>query len=210
MTTRQAPPPRPSGQTTVGLGVLEGARERERIHTPLEREEAITPPSGTDAEQLRRADVSLLLREIHESEERSRARDEETAARVDGLITDLRGLLATQRSRDEALFSLLGIPEAMRKLEERQAITQAAVRALDTRVGYPPSTEDFARASAHDVTPEQLAKLEQDHKLGTGIWRFVMSLHLRTSSSTRVAVGVGGGGGAVLGAVLSELLRLAF
>ncbi len=202
------PPPRPSGQTTVGLGVIEG--ERARVSGPLSREEAITPPSGTDAEQLRRADVSLLLREIHASEERSRARDEETAARVDGLISDLRGLLATQRTRDEALFSLLGTPEAVRKHGEQLSTLTAAVRTLDQRIGHPPSTEDFARASQVDATPEQIAQLEQDHKLGTGLWRFVMSMHLRTSSSTRVAVGVGGGGGAVLGAVLSELLRLAF
>lgn len=195
MTARQPPPPRPSGQTTVGLGVIEG--ERARALEPLSREDPVTPPSGTDADALRRGDVSLLLQEIHSARADTDDRIDRVEAKVDAL-------------RDEALFALLGTPEAVRKHGEQLSALTAAVRSLDVRIGHPPSTEDFARASQVDATPEQIAQLEQDHKLGTGLWRFVMSMHLRTSSSTRVAVGVGGGGGAVLGAVLSELLRLAF
>ena len=177
------PPPRPSGQTTVGLGVIEG--ERARASGPLSREEPVTPPGGTDAGALRRGDVSLLLQEIHAARADGDDRIERVEAKVDALITDLRGLLATQRTRDEALFSLLGTPEALRKHGEQLSTLTAAVRTLDQRIGHPPSTEDFARASQVDATPEQIAQLEQDHKLGTGLWRFVMSMHLRTSSSTR-------------------------
>lgn len=200
------PPPRPSGQTTVGLGVIEGARARE-----LELVESkTTPPSGTERERfggaLREADVSLLLERIRATEEKQDA----TITDLRGLAADVRALLGSMRTRDEALFALLPLPEQTAALARRVVEVQQAVVALDRRVGMPPSTEDFARASHADTTPEELARLEQDHKLGTGLWRFVMSMHLRTSRSTRLAVGVGGGGGAVLGAVLSEVMRALF
>lgn len=210
---RRPAPPRLSGQTMVGMGVVEGASARATV----EREEPVTPPSGTDRDALRRADVSLLLQEIHAAAVKTDDKVERLEAKVDAAISDVRELAHTLRSslahtttRDEALFSLLGLPEAVRKLGERQTMTQEAVRSLDARIGYPPSTENFARASVHDVTPEQLAELERDHKLGTGLWRFVMQLHLRAGRSVPLAAGVSGSGGALIGGLIVELAKTFF
>lgn len=200
MTDRWRPPAPPSGQTMVGMGAVEARG--------LAREEAVTPPRGSEdiGDPLRAGDVSLLLGELRRLGEKQ-----------DATIDDVRALaLEVRRAREatasaerlgEAVFGLLPLPRLVSELVE-------AVRALDARIGRPPSAEDFARASHADATPEELARLEEAARLGTGIWRFVMDLHLRSSRHSAraagVAAGVSGSGGAVVGAVLAELARLLF
>lgn len=200
MSDRRIPAAPHSSATLVGMGVVEDR--------PIPREEVVTPPHGTDADALRAADVSLILgaiRNLEKQQNAARVRVEEqqdaTINDVRELARSVRELLAATKARDEVVFGLLGLPGRVGELVD-------AVRALDVRIGRPPSAEDFARASHADATPEELARLEEDARLGTGLWRFVMDLHLRSSRAAARAAGLSGSGGAVVGAVVVELARL--
>lgn len=207
MSDRRTPAAPQSSATLVGMGAVEDR--------PIPREEAATPPHGTDADALRAADVSLILGEIRNLEEHQNAARRRVEEQQDATIDDVRELarsvrelLAATKAMDEALFGLLGLPGEVAKLSGRVGDLVGAVRSLDTRIGRPPSAEDFARASHADATPDELARLEEDARLGTGMWRFVMDLHLRSSRAAARAAGLSGSGGAVVGAVVVELVRL--
>lgn len=118
-------PPRPSGQTTVGLGVIEGARERERQHAaPIAREEQSTPPEGSDfgsmhaaiageeaAGQAAAARVSIeaLARRLAEIHGLVRDQGARQAVRLDALESGLaRAVARVERSIERGLAELRG------------------------------------------------------------------------------------------------------
>lgn len=125
MTARQPPPPRPSGQTTVGLGVIEGARERERVHgAPLPREEVSTPPDGNEfgsmhaaiageeaAGQAAAARVSIgaLSRRLSEIQTLLHEQGARQSARLDAIEAGLgRGVARLERMLERGLAELRG------------------------------------------------------------------------------------------------------
>lgn len=161
-------PPRPSGQTTVGLGVAETIRERDQT----------TPPSGTERErfapQLEQANTSLVLSEFHRLE-----------GKVDALILDLRTervardaiarQLAENRdlSREAAIRSMQrdsDLAASVASVSEETARIGAAVIRIETTLGKPPQQISLDRASQQgDLTAAELTALEQ----GTGLLRVV-------------------------------------
>ena len=159
MTTRQAPPPRP---TLVGL---EAARE-----------EPITPPRGSE-EVRRSADVSLLLQELRRLEGACLTDQRELSSVV-------RSLMATMRTRDEALFALLGVPQQLRDHSLLLRDLQGAVKRLDERLnrterrGESQSeiVERVAALHVEDETTEVRARsleMVRRHKLRMAVIKWV-------------------------------------
>lgn len=202
-------PPGPQSATLVGMGAVE-------YREPVPREEVTTPPLGStfdhgapaSGDPLRAGDVSLLIGEVRRLEGKQDAAIDDVRKLAQSVREFLEAQKARDAARDEAVFGLLALPGDVGKLAGRVGDLVDAVRALDARIGRPPSAEDFARASHADATHEELARLEEDARLGTGLWRFVMDLHLRSSRAAARAAGLSGSGGAVVGAVVVELARL--
>lgn len=165
---RPPPPPRPSGRTSVGLGVAELVREREQT----------TPPSGTERERFRpeleQANTSLVLSEFHRLE-----------GKVDALIVDLR---AERAARDalsrnvaehrnltrEALTRSMQrdseLAASVSSVSDEVARIGAAVIRIESTIGTPPQDISIGRASQQgDLTPAELTALER----GTGLMGIV-------------------------------------
>ena len=170
---QQPPPPRPSGQTTVGLGVIEGARARA---------DQVTPPSGVEQQnfrpELEQANTSLVLSEFHRLE-----------GKVDALIADLRAervarngialQLADDRglTRDaltRALQRDADLSGSVSSLSGEVAEIGAAVIRIETALGKPPQDISLGRASQQgDLTPAELTALEQGSGLQGIVGRLV-------------------------------------
>lgn len=161
---RPPPPPRPSGRTSVGLGVAELVREREQT----------TPPSGIESQHFRpeieQANTSLVLSEFHRLE-----------GKVDALIVDLRServardALARQLAEHGDLTRVALVRSMQRDSEIAASVSSvsdevgrigAAVIRIESTLGTPPQAISIGRASQQgDLTPAELTALEQ----GTGL-----------------------------------------
>ncbi len=127
------PRPRSSGQTMVGLGAVESS--------PPEGS-ATTPPHGLD---LRGADTSLVLEQVRGLE-----------GKVDACIVDVRAVIASARTRDEALFGLLGLPGQVEALARRLEDVARRVGAVERapREGSSPQLEALASLALEDAETE--------------------------------------------------------
>lgn len=170
---QQRPPrPPPSGQTTVGLGIVEAVRERDQT----------TPPSGTERHhfrpELEQANTSLVLSEFHRLE-----------GKVDALIVDLR---AERTARDalvrnvaehrnltrEALTRSMqrdsDLAASVSSLSDEVAQIGAAVIRIEATLGRAPQAISIGRASQQgDLTPAELHALEQGSGLLGVVGRLV-------------------------------------
>ncbi len=174
------PPPRPSGQTTVGLGVIEG--ERARASGPVRDRDQTTPPSGAERHQFRpefeQANTSLVLSEFHRLE-----------GKVDAVITDLRaertarGAIARVVAEDRALSREAHMRAMQRDSELASSVASlsdemgrvgAAVIRIEATLGKAPQAISLGRASQQgDLTPAELHALEQGSGLLGVVGRLV-------------------------------------
>lgn len=167
-------PPRPaqSGQTSVGLGIVEAVRERDQT----------TPPSGTERERFRpeleQANTSLVLSEFHRLE-----------GKVDAVITDLRaertarGAIARVVAEDRALSREAHVRAMQRDSELASSVASlsdevgrigAAVIRIEATLGKAPQAISIGRASQQgDLTPAELHALEQGSGLLGVVGRLV-------------------------------------
>jgi hypothetical protein len=149
-------PPRPSGQTTVGLGVIEGARERarerERQHgAPLAREEQSTPPEGS------------TFGPMHAAIAGEEAAGQAAAARVsiDALVrrlAEIHGIVRDQGARQAARLDAIesGLARAATDDEEttspgsRISSTAEATLAEAARIGLEHARQEQERARGRE------------------------------------------------------------
>ena len=169
---RFPPRPAPSGQTSVGLGIVEAVRERDQT----------TPPSGTERERFRpalgQANTSLVLSEFHRLE-----------GKVDAVITDLRaertarGAIARVVAEDRALSREAHMRAMQRDSELASSVASlsdemgrvgAAVIRIEATLGKAPQAISIGRASQQgDLTPAELHALEQGSGLLGVVGRLV-------------------------------------
>lgn len=214
MTQQKVPPPRPSSETMIGLGVSEVMGRRV---------DQSTPPSGTSIPpELRMMSTQELalyaIEEVRASREElmrhdanRKAHDDKRDGKIDALISDVRSLMASTRTRDEALFSLLGMPALIESLANSTVANQEAIvaiaikaEAIDVRLGSPPEKIDLNRASlVKDHTAEELTAMERD---GTGLFAVVSKL---VAGQSRMAkrVAIGAGVSAAAAPVLIEIVK---
>jgi len=211
VTNRIAPPPRPSGHTVVGLGAVESNGNGRH-----DREESPTPPSGfslpPELRMMSPQELALYaIEQVRETRDElirhdanRKTHDERRDGKIDALISDVRALMAATKTRDEALFGLLGLPALVETLAAATVANQEAIvaiagkveatedklSALDERIGLPPEKIDLGRASlVKEHTAAELTAMEQE---GTGLFAIVARLVAGQSRmAKRVAIGAG-------------------
>lgn len=209
--SQRIPPAKGPAQTMVGLGAAEYAHNGNG-----HRDESPTPPSGiTLPPELRMMSPQELalyaIEQVRETRDElirhdanRKALDERRDGKIDALISDVRSVLASSRTRDEALFGLLGLPalvetlaastvanqEAIVAIAGKLESTEEKVDALDKRIGLPPEKIDLGRASlVKEHTAEELTAMERE---GTGLFAVVSRLVAGQSRmAKRVAIGAG-------------------
>jgi hypothetical protein len=209
-TGARIPPPRPSGHTVVGLGLVEARNGNGES----------TPPSGIDLDTL--GQMGLEAGVMYLGEQVKRLADEEhrahtviarAAAHAELAETsaDRNGerLRELQSDVDTIRAALLGevIPalERQSKALARIVELQAAVVALDARLGQPPTKLDQRSSQVGELTAAELTELEQ----GTGLAGVVGRL---VAGQARLAkrVGIGAGVAAAAAPVAIELVKYVF
>jgi hypothetical protein len=156
------PRPRSSGQTMVGLGAVESPTPRSDPPT--------TPPHGTD---LRGADTKLVLERVGLADSHAVDRLDSLEEKVDALLSDVRRIVGDLRTRDEALFGLLGLPGQVEQLARRLEDVARRVGAVERapREGSSPQLEALASLALEDAETEvrrrraQVAEDEQRRQL---------------------------------------------
>jgi hypothetical protein len=216
VTNRIAPPQRPSGHTVVGLGAVEARNGNGH----RDREESPTPPSGIDLDTLGQmgleAGVMYLgeqLRRMADEEHRSHSviaraaahaeLAETSADRAVERLRELQGDVDTMRAA--MLGEVIPALERQSKALARIVELQAAVVALDTRLGQPPTKLDQRSSQVGELTAAELTELEQ----GTGLAGVVGRL---VAGQARLAkrVGIGAGVAAAAAPVAIEVVKYLF
>lgn len=170
------PRPRSSGQTMVGLGAVESPTPRSDPPT--------TPPHGTD---LRGADTTLVLERVGLADSHAVSRLDALEGKVDALVSDVRRVVGDLRTRDEALFGLLGLPGQVEQLARRledvarrvgaverapregsspqlEALTSLGLEAIDTEVKR-------RRAEVDEEQQERALRAQNRARLWGWIWK---------------------------------------
>ncbi len=214
MTNRIAPPPRPSGHTVVGLGVVEARNGNGH------RDDTPTPESGIDletrgnmgveegvlylGEQMRRLADEAHKAQLVTARAAAHAELAETSADRNGeRLRELQGDVDTLRAA--MLGEVIPALEKQNKALARIVELQAAVVALDVRLGQPPTKLDQRSSQVGELTAAELTELEQ----GTGLAGVVGRL---VAGQARLAkrVGIGAGVAAAAAPVAVELVKYLF
>lgn len=200
---RIAPPPRPSGQTVVGLGAVEH-RATNRIDSREDRDEAITPQSGTDMAELHgllsgdeRSQVKALfwissqIGELRAELQRCDVVTGRAAAHAEHAerFAEATGMKVGAMAGDLASVSQALMTEVIPRMHQLDDIASALAR-LEERLGDPPHAIDLSRASlVREHTAAELTAMERE---GTGLFAVVSRLIAGQSRLwRRVAIGAG-------------------